>query len=64
MKAGLHKWLHEKQLGGHPTLAEISGKDFINDFTDVLRCSDGHEIERTLASQACGIPKEFESIML
>ena len=50
----------EKQLGWSPDSVEISGKDFINGFTDVLWCSDGHE--RTL-SRAYSIPKEFESLL-
>ena len=58
MKAGLHKWLDEKQLGWSPDSVEISGEDFINGFTDVLWCIDGHK--RTLASRAC---KEFESLL-
>ena len=57
MKAGVHKWLEEHQLGWSPDTVDSSGKDFISAFTEVLWCIDGHE--RTLASRACSIPSSY-----
>ena len=58
MKARIHNWLDERHLGWSPDIANTTGKNFINAFTDALWCIDGHE--RTLASRACSIPKDFD----
>lgn len=58
MKARVREWLEERHLGWSPDIVDSSGKDFINAFSEVLWCTDGHE--RTLTSRACIIPKDLE----
>ena len=61
MRAGIRRWLDENHLGWSPDIADSMGKDFINAFTEVLWCIDGHE--GTLAARACQVPKDLEVLL-